>query len=73
MLGTLMKLKSFECRTCTEEESRQENGNIKLMNAIVVYGTVETFCYFGDMLSANGGCEHIVIAIVSKRGVSSDN
>jgi hypothetical protein len=50
-----MKLKSFDCRTCTEEGSRQENGNIKLMNATVVE-RVETFCYFGDMLSANGGC-----------------
>ena len=55
---------SFICRRCKGElcETRQVNSQI---NGLHVdgheYETVDKFCYLGDMLSQEGGCEHAIL------------
>jgi hypothetical protein len=63
--GSMTKSKDFECRACKAGGNKQESGEMKLVDDTVLE-RVETFCYLGDMLSSNGGCEHAVLARVSK-------
>ena len=55
---------SFICRRCKGElsETRQVNS---LVNGLHIdgheYEIVEEFCYLGDMLSQEGGCEHAIL------------
>ena len=51
---------SFICRRCNGElcETRQING---LQIDGHGYEVVDKFCYLGDMLSQEGGCEHAIL------------
>ena len=61
MKGSLKKVESsFICRRYKGElsETRQVNG---LHIDGHEYGIVDKFCYLGDMLSQEGGCEHAIL------------
>ena len=59
--GSLKKVESsFTCRRCNGElcETRQVNG---LQIDGHEYEVVDKFCYLGDMLSQESGCEHAIL------------
>ena len=63
--GSLKKVESsFICRRCKGElsETRQVNSQV---NGLHIdgheYEIVDKFCYLGDMLSQEGGCEHAIL------------
>ena len=61
--GSLKKVESsFICRRCNGElfETRQVNS---LHIGGHEYEVVDKFCYLGDMLSQEGGCEHAILKI----------
>ena len=61
MKGSLKKVESsFICRRCKGElcETRQLNG---LHIDGHKYEIINKFCYLGDMLSQEGGCEHAIL------------
>ena len=60
--------KSFICRRCKGElcETRQANSQVNSqVNGLYIdgheYEIVDRFCYLGDMLSQEGGCEHAIL------------
>ena len=63
--GSLKNVESsFICRRCKGElcETRQINSQV---NGLHIdgdeYEIVDKFCYLGDMLSQEGGCEHAIL------------
>ena len=56
---------NFECIVCKGGAIKQDSVDMKLTNDTVVE-RVETFCYLGDMLSSDGGCDHAVISRMNK-------
>ena len=63
--GSLKNVESsFICRRCKGElsETRQLNSHV---NGLHIdgheYEIVDKFCYLGDMLSQEGGCEHAIL------------
>ena len=65
MKGSLKNVESsFICRRCKGElsETRQVNSQV---NGLHIdgheYEIVDKFCYLGDMLSQEGGCEHAIL------------
>ena len=63
--GSVKKIESsFICRRCKGElsETRQVNSQV---NGLHIdgheYEIVDKFCYLGDMLSQEGGCEHAIL------------
>ena len=57
---SIFSISSFICRRCKGElcETRQVNG---LHIDGHEYEVVDKFCYLGDMLSQEGGCEHAIL------------
>ena len=66
--GRLRSDASFKCKWCTEQ-ARPKDG--RLMREVTVgrekLGLVLSFCYLGDCLSSDGGCE---LALLSQDAVS---
>ena len=65
MKGSLKNVESsFICRRCKGElsETRQVNNQV---NGLHIdgheYEIVDKLCYLGDMLSQEGGCEHVIL------------
>ena len=65
MKGSLKNVESsFICRRCKGElcETRQINSQV---NGLHIdgheYEIVDKFCYLGDILSQEGGCEHAIL------------
>ena len=63
--GSLKKVESsFICRRCKGElyETRQVNSQVKGLHIDGhEYERVDKFCYLGDMLNQEGGCEHAIL------------
>ena len=63
--GSLTKVQNFECRVCKTGVTKQDDVDMQIGNDIV-FKKVHTFCYLGDMLSSDGGCDHAVSARINK-------
>ena len=63
--GSLKEVESsFICRRCKGElcETRQVNSQVNgLHTDDHEYEIVDKLCYLGDMLSQEGGCEHVIL------------
>ena len=60
--GSLKKVEnsSFICRRCKGELSETRQVNSLYIDG-QEYEIVDKFCYLGDMLSQEGGCEHVIL------------
>jgi len=61
----LGKVQNFECIVCKAGITKQDDLDLCIGND-TSFERVETFCYLGDMLSSDGGCDHAVLARVNK-------
>ena len=53
----------MECSVCKAGITKQVDLDLCIGNDMS-FERVETFCYLGDMLSSDGGCDHAVLARV---------
>ena len=63
--GSLGKVQKFECNVCKTAITKQDEIGLRIGNNMS-FERVETFCYFGDMLSSDGGCDRAMLARVNK-------
>ena len=54
--GSLEKVQKFECSVCKAGITKQDEILGLRIGNDTSFERVETFCYFGDMLSSDGGC-----------------
>ena len=60
MKGSLESCKNIKCGKCVNIVASFEMSDSKAESATVGLESVDTFCYLGDMLSAEGGVEEAV-------------
>ena len=63
--GSLGKVQKFECSVRKVGITEQDALGWRIGNN-TSFKRVETFCYLRDMLSSDGGCDHVVLARVNK-------
>ena len=53
------------CSVCKTGISKQDGLDLQIGGGMS-FERIETFCYLGDMLSSDGGCDHAVLARINK-------